>query len=136
MNEIKNINKIYLDEFDIYVEPYLTYDQIQKISESIATQEDWAVRQQTMDMLILYYATDISKEEMEQVGHDDLLKSGVIDTVKNSINNLNQVQEAIDYIQSPIKALKQFSDKLPEFKKSLQEVINNGRTNNKRSAVV
>lgn len=131
MKEIKNINKIYLDEFDIYVEPYLTYDQIQKISESIATQEDWAVRQQTMDMLILYYATDISKEEMEQVGHDDLLKSGVIDTVKNSINNLNQVQEAIDYIQSPIKALKQFSDKLPEFKKSLQEVINNGRTNKK-----
>ena len=131
MKEIKNIEKIYLDEFDIYVEPYLTYDQIQKISESIATQEDWAVRQQTMDMLILYYTTDISKEEMEQVGHDDLLKSGVIDTVKNSINNLNQVQEAIDYIQSPIKALKQFSDKLPEFKKSLQEVINNGRTNKK-----
>lgn len=135
MKEIKSINKIYLDEFDIYVEPYLTYDQIQKISESIVTQEDWAVRQQTMDMLILYYATDISKEEMEQVGHDDLLKSGIIDAVKNSIKNLNQVQEAIDYIQSPIKALKQFSDKLPELKKSLQEVINNGRTNNKRRAI-
>lgn len=135
MKEIKNINKIYLDEFDIYVEPYLTYDQIQKISESIVTQEDWAVRQQTMDMLVLYYTTDISKEEMEQVGHDDLLKSGIIDAVKNSIKNLNQVQEAIDYIQSPIKALKQFSDKLPELKKSLQEVINNGRTNNKRRAI-
>ena len=135
MKEIKSINKIYLDEFDIYVEPYLTYDQIQKISESIVTQEDWAVRQQTMDMLILYYATDISKEEMEQVGHDDLLKSGIIDAVKNSIKNLNQVQEAIDYMQSPIKALKQFSDKLPELKKSLQEVINNGRTNNKRRAI-
>lgn len=135
MKEIKNINKIYLDEFDIYVEAYLTYDQIQKISESIATQEDWAVRQQTMDMLILYYTTDISQEELEQVGHDDLLKSGVIDAVKNSIKNLNQVQEAIDYIQSPIKALKQFSDKLPELKKSLQEVINNGRTNNKRRAI-
>lgn len=135
MKEIKNINKIYLDKFDIYVEAYLTYDQIQKISESIATQEDWAVRQQTMDMLILYYATDISQEELEKVGHDDLLKSGVIDAVKNSIKNLNQVQEAIDYIQSPIKALKQFSDKLPELKKSLQEVINNGRTNNKRRAI-
>lgn len=135
MKEIKNINKIYLDEFDIYVEAYLTYDKIQKISESIATQEDWAVRQQTMDMLILYYTTDISQEELEQVGHDDLLKSGVIDAVKNSIKNLNQVQEAIDYIQSPIKALKQFSDKLPELKKSLQEVINNGRTNNKRRAI-
>lgn len=135
MKEIKNIDKIYLDEFDIYVETYLTYDQIQKISESIATQEDWAVRQQTMDMLILYYTTDISQEEMEKVGHDDLLKSGIIDEVKNSIKNLNQVQEAIDYMQSPIKALKQFSDKLPELKKSLQEVINNGRTNNKRRAI-
>ena len=131
MKEIKNINKIYLDEFDIYVEPYLTYEQIHQIVRSVMTQDDWAVRQQTIDMLLLYHLTNISKEELEKVGHDDLLKSGLIDEVKSVVKNLNQIQEAIDYTQSLPRALKQFSEKLPEFKKSLQEVINNGRTNNK-----
>ena len=132
MKEIKNIDKVYLSNYGVYVDPYLTYDQIQKISEAIATQEDWAVRQQTMDMLILYYATDISKEEMEKVGHDDLLKSGLIDEVKSVIKNLNQIQEAIDYTQSLPRALKQISDKLPEFRKIIQEAVaKNGRANNK-----
>lgn len=136
MKEIKNINKIYLDEFDVYVEPYLTYDQIQKISESIATQEDWAVRQQTIDMLILYYTTDISQEELEKVGHDDLLKSGLIDEVKSSIKNLIQLQDSIDYIQSLPKALKQISQKIPELKKMMQEIVlKNGNTNKKSGSI-
>lgn len=131
MKELKPIEKIYLDEFDIYVEPYLTYEQIHQIVRSVMTQDDWAVRQQTIDMLLLYHLTDISKEELEKVGHDDILKSGLIDEVKSVVKNLNQIKEAIDYTQSLPRALKQISEKLPEFKKSLQEVINNGRTNNK-----
>ena len=132
MKEIKNIGKVYLDKFDVYVEPYLTYAQIQQIVRSIVTQDDWAVRQQTIDMLLLYHLTDIPKEELEKVGHDDLLKSGLIDEVKSVIKNLNQIQEALDYTQSLPRALKQIADKLPEFKKIIQEaIVKNGRTNNK-----
>ena len=132
MKEIKNIGKIYLDEFDIYVEPYFTYEQIHQIVRSVMTQDDWAVRQQTIDMLLLYHLTDISKEELEKVGHDDLLKSGLIDEVKSVVKNLNQIQEAIDYTQSLPRALKQISEKLPEFRKIIQEaVVKNGHTNKK-----
>ena len=132
MKEIKNIDKVYLDKFDIYVESYLTYAQIQQIIKFIITQDDWATRQQTIDMLLLYHTTNISKEELEQVGHDNLLKSGLIDEVKAVVKNLNQIQEALDYSQSLPRALKQISDKLPEFRKIIQEaVMKNGRTNNK-----
>ena len=132
MKEIKNIDKVYLDRFDIYVESYLTYAQIQQIIKFIITQDDWATRQQTIDMLLLYHTTNISKEELEQVGHDNLLKSGLIDEVKAVVKNLNQIQEALDYSQSLPRALKQISDKLPEFRKIIQEaVMKNGRTNNK-----
>lgn len=132
MNKIENISKIYLKNFDVYVEPYLTYEQIHQIVRSIMTQDDWAVRQQTIDMLILYHATDISKEELEQVGHNDLLKSGLIDEVKSVVKNLNQIQEAIDYTQSLPRALKQISDKLPEFNKIIQKaIVKNERSNNK-----
>ena len=132
MKEIKNIEKIYLEKFDIYVDPYLTYEQIQQIVRAIISQDDWAVRQQIVDMLILYHLTDVSQEELEKVGHDDLLKSGLIDEVKAAVKNLNQIQDALDYTQSLPRALKQIADKLPEFKKIIQEaIVKNGRTNNK-----
>lgn len=132
MKEIKSIDKVYLDEFDISVEPYLTYEQIHQIVRSVMTQDDWAVRQQTIDMLLLYHLTDISKEELEKVGHDDLLKSGLIDEVKSVVKNLNQIQEAIDYTQSLPRALKQISEKLPELRKTIQEaIVKNGHTNKK-----
>ena len=132
MKEIKNIEKIYVEKFDIYVDPYLTYEQIQQIVKAIITQDDWAVRQQIIDMLILYHLTDISKEELEKVSHDDLLKSGLIDDVKALVKNFNRIQEALDYAQSLPRALKQIADKLPEFKKAVQEVIiKNGHSNNK-----
>ena len=132
MKEIKNIGKVYLDEFDVYVESYLSYEQIQQIVRSALTEDDWAVRQQTIDMLILYHVTDITKEEFDKFTHEDFLKSGLIEEVKRMVKNLNQIQEAIDYTQSLPRAMKQIADKLPEFKKIIQEaVVKNGRSNNK-----
>lgn len=125
-------NKLYLEEFDIYVEPYLTYEQIQQIVRSIIKQDDWSVRQQTIDMLILYHATNVKKEDLEKVGHDELLKSGLIDAVKKSIKNIYQIKEAIDYTQSTTRALQQIVEKLPQLKEIIQEVTyKNGRSNKK-----
>lgn len=132
MRELNPIEKIYLEEYDVYVNPYLSYEQIQQIVRSVITQEDWIVRQQTIDMLVLYHTTDIAKEEFDKITHEDLLKSGLLEKVKGIVKNLNQIQEAIDYTQSLPRALKQISDKLPEFKKIIQEtIIKNGRSNNK-----
>lgn len=125
-------SRIYLDDFDIEVTTYLTYEQIQHIVRSVINQDEWDIRQQTIDMLLLYHVTNISKEELEQIGHDILLKSGVIDIVKTSVKNFNQIEEALNYTQSLPRALKQIADKLPEFKKATQEaLIKNGRPNNK-----
>lgn len=132
MRELNPIEKIYLEEYDVYVNPYLSYEQIQQIVRSVMTQEDWIVRQQTIDMLVLYHTTDIATEEFDKITHEDLLKSGLLEKVKGIVKNLNQIQEAIDYTQSLPRALKQISDKLPEFRKIIQEaVMKNGRENNK-----
>ena len=132
MKEIKNVDRVYLEKFDIHVEPYLTYEQIQQIVRAIMTEDDWAVREQTIDMLILYHLTDISKDQFSKVTHEDLLKSGLIDEVKAVVKNLNKIQEAVEYTQSLPRALKQISDKLPEFKKIIQEAVaKNGRSNHK-----
>ena len=100
MKEIKVKDKIYLEEYDIYVNPYLTYSQIQKIVEATQQQTVWAFRQQNIDMLVLLYATDIGKENLEKNTHDVLLSSGLIEAVFNSIINIKTLYEAINYTES------------------------------------
>lgn len=99
MKDIKNINRVYLEEYEVYVTPYLDYAQIQQIVNGAMTTSDWAERQTNIDMLLLYHTTDIGKETIEQYNHEVLLQSGLIDEVKNNIRNLNQLYQAIEWTE-------------------------------------
>ena len=89
MKEIKNKDKIYLGEYDIFVEPYLNYGQIQNIINSIKPEMSWSERQQNIEMIVLYYVTDIGMEKLEEIGHETLLKSSEenFKTMKNFVNS-------------------------------------------------
>lgn len=97
MKEIKNINTLYLEDYDVYVNPYLTYSQIQQIVNAIKMCSDWSTKQTNIDMLILYHVTDITKETLEKYTHDELLQSGLIDEVCKKIKNLDQLYKAISW---------------------------------------
>ena len=119
MKEIKGINPIYIDEFDIAVNPYLTYSQIQQIVNAVIKFDKWAERQQNIDLLVLYHATDIDKESIEEVGHDKLLQSGLIDAVFGQIINIDKIYKGIEYTESTSRALNQIAKILPH---KLQEI--------------
>ena len=114
MKEIKIKDKVYLEEFDIEVNPYLTYSQIQQIVKAMKAQEDWATRQQNMDLLILFHATNLTKEQIEEVGHDVLLQSGLIDAVYEQIVNIDDINKALAYTESLQRALAQIAKELPK----------------------
>ena len=122
MKELKSISLIYLKEYDVSVIPYLTYAQIQNIVNSVTTTDTWAEKQQNIDMLLLYYVTDIGKEQLEQYTHNELLQSGLIDNVKNCVINYYIIEEAINYTTSVQKSLttivKELSNKLEAINKS------------------
>lgn len=99
MKDIKNINRVYLDEYEVYVNPYLDYAQIQQIVNGTMMASDWAERQTNIDMLLLYHTTDIGKETIAQYGHEALLQSGLIGEVKKNIRNLNQLYQAIEWTE-------------------------------------
>ena len=82
-----------------------------------------AEREETIDMYVLYFATDIGKANIDNYNHDTWLKSGVIDAVKSYIKNLEQITEAIKYEESPMRILMQISKEMPEFSKKLDEVL-------------
>lgn len=121
MTEIKS--KIYHDdEFDIDINEYLTYAQIQQIVNAVikASKENdsWSERQTNIDMLVLFHATNIGVEKLEEIGHEALLTSGLINRVNCRVMNLQKVYEAIDFTESWKRALYKLTTQLPEMAKS------------------
>ena len=120
MKEIKGNQTVYLEDYDITVNKYLTYAQIQQIANAVVTSsvddsdDTWANRQTNIDMLMLYHATDIGKEKLEEIGHDVLLTSGLIEAVRCRIENLYNVDEAIDYIENNQRAINKMLKSLPK----------------------
>lgn len=120
MKEIKGNQTVYLEDYDITVNKYLTYAQIQQIANAVVAasvndaDDTWANRQTNIDMLMLYHATDISKEKLEEIGHDNLLTSGLIEAVRYCIENLYNVDEAIDYIENNQRAINKMLKSLPK----------------------
>ena len=120
MKEIKGNQTVYLEDYDVTVNKYLTYAQIQQIANAVVaasvndSDDTWANRQTNIDMLMLYHATDIGKEKLEEIGHDDLLTSGLIDAVRYRIENIYSVNDAIDYIENNQRAINKLLKSLPK----------------------
>ena len=123
MKEIKAMDKVYLEEYDIHVNPYLTYAQIQAIVNGVKSLDSWAEREQNIDMCVLAFATDIPTEKLEELGHDALLQSGLINAVMWEIKNLHCVYEAIEYTESTKRALTQIIKALPKYQEQLDAVV-------------
>ena len=132
MKEIKGNQTVYLEEYDVTVNKYLTYAQIQQIANAVVaasvndSDDTWANRETSIDMLMLYHATDIGKEKLEEIGHDNLLTSGLIEAVRYYIENLYNVDEAIDYIENNQRAINKMLKSLPkilEDSKGLQALM-------------
>ena len=123
MKEIKAMDKVYLEEFDVYVNPYLTYAQIQAIVNGVKSLDSWAEREQNIDMCVLAFATDIPTEKLEELGHDALLQSGLINAVMLEIKNLHNVYEAIEYTESIKCLLTQVIKNLPDYQKQLDAMV-------------
>ena len=120
MKEIKGNQTVYLEHYGVMVNYDLTYAQIQQFANAVVaasandSDDTWANRETNIDMLMLYHATDIGKEKLEEIGHDVLLTSGLIKAVRCRIENLYNVDEAIDYIENNQRAINKMLKSLPK----------------------
>lgn len=117
----QEIASVYLEEYDIHVNTYLTYAQIQQIVDTLQVlmkETDnkgrqcnyWAARQQHIDMMLLVLVTDIPRKDFDTNGHNVFQNSGIIDAVKKSIKNYYQLEEAINYTEAWDKTLAKIVD--------------------------
>lgn len=123
MKEIVVKEPVHLDNYDIDVQPYLTSGQIQSIATAVSQFDDWKDREQAVDMMLLYYVTNMGKEKIEEVGHDKLLCSGLIDEVKINVLNFWQIYKAVDYTESFNRMLIQISKKMPDLMAKLEKNV-------------
>lgn len=107
MVELKE--RVYYSEgYDIDIQRYLTYAQIQQIVNAVvaASKDDdsWSARQTNIDMLVLMQATNIGKDKLEEIGHEMLVKSGLVEYVMSNVLNIGEIYMALDYTESLTRA--------------------------------
>lgn len=120
MKEIKELDTIKVAEGEIEVKPYLTYAEIQAICDAVCKFDSWSEREQNKDILLLHFATNLSDEEIEEIGHEAFVQSGVMDAVKSCVKNYSKIDEAVNYTQSTQRGLVQILDQLPKILKKVE----------------
>lgn len=114
MKQLEKAKDIYLKEYEVNVHSYLTLEQVDSIIAGICALEnkEFSERRMCEDGLILYHATDISKEEIESIPYDDLVSSGLIDAVRSKIKNIGIIQEGLAYTESFTRNLSALAPKI------------------------
>lgn len=123
MKEIKAREKIYLEDYDIYVTPYLSYEQIEKIIYNMHTQQNYTDRLKIRDLMVLAYCTDIGNEKIDEIGHEVLYSSGLVDKVLSLVENEYLVTAGLRWGESIEHAISEISKKMPDFLDKYKKVI-------------
>lgn len=113
-------SKTYLKDYDISVKHYLTYAQIQRITEEVIKLSSWAERQEMIDYMVMCYVTTEDRGSIDKVSSDEIVNSGLIEAIKKEVYNYYLIDKAIAYEES---LGKQFNKLLAQLPQVAQEAI-------------
>lgn len=126
MKELKPIDKVYLEDYDLYVKKYLTLAEIQNIVDNIMQFDTWAEREKTKNLMIFIYATGIGQNEdkVNEIDYELYVENGVFTAVRHAVENTHLIESALRYSESTMRALYQIVDHLPELLQPIEKVVN------------
>ena len=125
MKELQKPERIYIEEFDIYVKPRLSDAEIQQICNNAIKFKTWAERERTINLMMFIYATEIADkpDEVNALDYDLMNECGVFNAIWGNVKNAYNVFEAIGFSESTLLALSQIAENLPEMLKPIGEVL-------------
>ena len=125
MKELKKHERIYSEDFDIYVKPRLLDAEIQKICNNVIKFKTWAEREKTINLMTFIYATEIAdkEDEINALNYDLMSECGIFEKVKETVINSREVYKAVAFSESTLLALSQIADNLPEMLEPIKEVL-------------
>ena len=121
MKEIKMPKEMYFEEYDLYVRPYLTLEEVVSIGELVVQADNPIEQEMTIAMNTLICCTKLTAEDFqapESEGEEDadadvldigeIMISGMWDTIKSEISNISMVYDYVRYFESPQIAIAKF----------------------------
>ena len=123
MKEIKMPKEMYFEEYDLYVRPYLTLEEVISIGELVVQADNPIEQEMTIAMNTLICCTKLTAEdfqapeaedgEAEETNVDvldigDIMISGMWDEIKFEIANISMVYDYVRYFESPQIAIAKF----------------------------
>ena len=124
MKEIKMPKEMYFEEYDLYVRPYLTLEEVVSIGELVVQADNPIEQEMTIAMNTLICCTKLTAEDFqapEVEGEEDavdvdadildigdIIISGMWDAIKDEISNISMVYDYVRYFESPQIAIAKF----------------------------
>ena len=121
MKEIKMPKEMYFEEYDLYVRPYLTLEEVISIGELVVQADNPIEQEMTIAMNTLICCTKLTAEDFqapEAEGEEDadadvldigdIIISGMWDAMKDEISNISMVYDYVRYFESPQIAIAKF----------------------------
>ena len=121
MKEIKMPTEMYFEEYDLYVRPYLTLEEVVSIGELVVQANNPIEQEMTIAMNTLICCTKLTAEDFqapesedeEEANADvldigDIIISGMWDEIKFEIDNISMVYDYVRYFESPQIAIAKF----------------------------
>ena len=121
MKEIKMPKEMYFEEYDLYVRPYLTLEEVVSIGELVVQADNPIEQEMTIAMNTLICCTKLTAEDFqapEAEGEEDAdadildigdsIISGMWDAIKSEISNISMVYDYVRYFESPQIAIAKF----------------------------
>ena len=125
MKEIKMPKEMYFEEYDLYVRPYLTLEEVISIGELVVQADNPIEQEMTIAMNTLICCTKLTVEDfqapeaedeegaVEDTDADildigDIIISGMWGAIKDEIANISMVYDYVRYFESPQIAIARF----------------------------
>ena len=121
MKEIKMPKEMYFEEYDLYVRPYLTLEEVISIGELVVQADNPVEQEMTIAMNTLICCTKLTAEDFQAPESEDeedvdadildigeIMISGMWDEIKFEIDNISMVYDYVRYFESPQIAIAKF----------------------------
>ena len=121
MKEIKMPKEMYFEEYDLYVRPYLTLEEVVSIGELVVQADNPIEQEMTIAMNTLICCTKLTAEDFQAPEAEDeedadadvldigdIIISGMWGAIKDEISNISMVYDYVRYFESPQIAIAKF----------------------------
>ena len=121
MKELRMPKEMYFEEYDLYVRPYLTLEEVISIGELVVQADNPIEQEMTIAMNTLICCTKLTAEDFQAPESEseedadadvldigDIIISGMWDAIKLEISNISMVYDYVRYFESPRGAIAKF----------------------------